>query len=286
MNSKRIRQLAAALLAGVALAAWAQTSFAKEDPKTRLAKAEAMFAERCKKAGVFIHRTAENVEGIFLMKLRPKEINYGDQYRLDDPYGRDIGGDGFIMTFLQGYETRQAEFAAGAPRRYGYSYVAAIDEKDGKRYRYTGSMKVVGRKNPNTPNHKIELARNPNFDLNNYAFVLDKVPATDTSPRYGVTYDDISTREERDYWIAGSSLKVIDLKTNEVMAERIGYMMDRGQGNNSGGRAPWLLAADTACPDFWRNTKLARPRPMNGASLQAHQTEDFVESILKPALEK
>ncbi|MBL0209276.1 MAG: hypothetical protein IPP84_15475 [Propionivibrio sp.] len=100
----------------------------------------------------------------------------------------------------------------------------------------------------NAPNVQIDLKRNPNFDLNIYAFVLDEVPAPGPAPRYGVTYDDISTREERDYWIAGSSLKVIDLKTNEVMAERIGYMMDRGQGNTSGGRAPWLLAADHACP--------------------------------------
>ncbi|MBI5107179.1 MAG: hypothetical protein HZA62_00385 [Rhodocyclales bacterium] len=54
MNSKRIRQTASALLAGIALVAWAQASLAKQDPKTRLAKAEAMFAERCKKAGEFI----------------------------------------------------------------------------------------------------------------------------------------------------------------------------------------------------------------------------------------
>jgi hypothetical protein len=252
---------------------------------SRLAKAEAMFVERCKKAGEFIHRTAENVEGVFLMKIRPKEINYGDQYKLDDPYGADLGGDGYILNFLRGFETRQAQFAPGSPSRYGYHYVEAIDPKDGKRYRYTGSMKVVGRKNPNTPNHQVELARNPNIDLNNYAFVLDKVLAPSAMPRYGVTFDDISTREERDYWIAGSSLKVIDLQTNEVMAERIGYMMDRGQGNRSGGRSPWLFAADNACPGFQRNPNRPIP-PGRGASAQSHQTEDFVETILKPILEK
>jgi hypothetical protein len=76
-----------------------------------------------------------------------------------------------------------------------------------------------------------------NYDTTT-SFVLDKVPRSRPHPRYGVTYDDISTREERDYWIAGSSLKVIDLQTNEVMAERIGYMMDRGQGDTeeAGGR--------------------------------------------------
>ena len=106
MNARRVQQLAAAFLVGLTLAAWAQAPQAKEDPKARLAKAEAMFAERCKKAGVFIHRTAENVEGVFLMKLRPKEINYGDQYRLDDPYGRDVGGDGYISIFLYGKDEK------------------------------------------------------------------------------------------------------------------------------------------------------------------------------------
>jgi hypothetical protein len=43
-------------------------------------KAEAMFRERCKKSGEFIHRTVENVEGVFLLKLRPEGINRSDQY--------------------------------------------------------------------------------------------------------------------------------------------------------------------------------------------------------------
>jgi hypothetical protein len=69
------------------------------------------------------------------------------------------------------------------------------------------------------------------------------------------------------------------------MAERIGYMMDRGQGNRSGGRSPWLFAADNACPGFQRNPNRPIP-PGRGASAQSHQTEDFVETILKPILEK
>ncbi len=78
---------------------------------------------------------------------------------------------------------------------------------------------------------------------------------------------------------------MIDLQTNQVMAERIGYMVDRGQGNTNSGRSAWLFAADNACPDFWRNRVL--PRPIgSGASLQIHQTEDFVERVLKPNLEK
>ena len=257
-----------------------------EDPKTRLAKAEAMFQERCKKSGEFIHRTVEDVEGIFLLKIRPKEINYGDQYRMDDPYGRDLGGDGYILSFVRGsFQANTTGMpAAGSPSRLGYLYVDALDPKDGTRYRYTGGIKVVGKKDVSAEGVKRNLEKNPNYDLNIYSFVLDKTPAPSPAPRYGVTYDDISTREERDYWIAGSWLKVIDLKTNEVVAERIGYMMDRGQGNTSGGRAPWLLAADNACPSFFRNPNL--PPNGHGSRAQSRQAQDFVEKTLKPRLEK
>jgi hypothetical protein len=278
MNARRIQQLAAAFLVGITLTAWMQAPQAKEDPKARLAKAEAMFAERCKKAGVFIHRTAENVEGVFLMKLRPKGINYRDQYRLDDPYGRVFIGDGYIESFLWG---RNEKGALDNTKSGGYRYVEAIDEKDGKRYRYTGSLKAVRRMDVTAKGVQMALARNPNYDLNIYDFVLDKVPAPGPASRYSVTYDDISTREERDYWIAGSLLKVIDLQTNEVMAERIGYMMDRGQGNTGGGRSPWLFAADNACPVFGPE-KVGLSRSFH----QPSQTRNFVEQVLHIAREK
>lgn len=274
-----------ALFCTLALISTLKAETQKTPAQVHLTKAEEMLKERCQTAGEKIYRTAENVEGIFLMKLRPKEINYGDQYRMDDPYGRDLGGEGYIQSFARGFETRQAQFAPGSPPRLGYPYVEALDPQDGKRYRYTGSMKVVGKKDATAYNVQIEQKRNPNYDLNTYVFVLDKTPAPGPMPRYGVIYDDISTREERDYWIAGSSLKVIDLKTNEVMAERIGYMMDRGQGSAAGGRSPWLLAAEYACPGFQRNP-LNPITPGHAASAQQLQTLDFVEKIIKPVQEK
>jgi hypothetical protein len=134
-----------------------------------------------------------------------------------------------------------------------------------------------------SPYVKAELERNPNYDLNIREFVLDRVPASGALPRYGVTYDDISTREEREYWIAGSSLKVVDLQTNEVIAERIGYMVDWAQGNSSGGRSPWLRAANNACPDFYRNrSSVSSEERRHSSSGQIYQTLDFVEKILKP----
>ena len=115
-------------------------------------------------------------------------------------------------------------------------------------------------------------------------FVLDTASAPGKAPRYGVVYDDISTREEREYWIAGSSLKVVDLQTNEVIAERIGYMVDWAQGSRAGQRSPWLFAADNACPDFHiRYKNLAAGQRSHAASVQPYQTLDFVEKVLKPS---
>lgn len=246
--------------------------------RERWAKAEAMFKERCKTAGEKIYRTAENVEGIYLMKLRPDEINDGDQFKMDDPYGLDSGGERYIKIFFPAFHPTPWDPPPNWSHPTGYRYVEATDLKDGKRYRYTGAMKVVGKQDANAYNIQVELKRNPNYDLNIYTFALDRVPAPGTPPRYGVTYDDISTREEREYWIAGSSLKVIDLKTNEVMAERIGYVVDPGQGNRYGGRAPWLIAAGYACPAF--------PKDAGGHPVQADQTRRLVVNVLKPILEK
>ena len=244
--------------------------------------AQAMFAERCKRAGEKIYRTVDNVEGIFLLKLRLGPPNDGDQFRMDDPYGRDLNDEGYIASFLRGSEGwgRAATVPAGWPQRIGYLHVDAIDPRDGKRYRYTGAQKAVRRMDPNARNVQADLKRDPNFDLNVYQFVVSRTVSHVASGDYGVTYDDISTKEDRDYWIAGSILKVVDVRTNEVLAQRIGYMYDPGQGNRSGGRSPWLMAADYACPDFHRvpNPRVRIPGP----SAQVRQTQDFVEKVLRP----
>ena len=273
---KRWRWFLAALL--FATQALAEAAPAKEDPKARLQKAEALFKERCKTSGEFIKRTVDNVEGIYLLKLRPDKINYGNQFARDDPYGSDSGGERYFKSFLRGFHKPSPNYILGDPTRYGYRYVEAIDPQDGKRYRYTGSVKEVTHKS------SILMGGDGKSTFKSKEFVLDKVPAPDTAPRYGVTYDDISTPQDRELWIAGSSLKVVDLKINEVIAERIGYMMDRGQGNYSGGRSPWLMAADNACPSFQRYEAPVVQTP--GFSKQANQTDDFVEKVLHPILEK
>ncbi len=237
--------------------------------RERAAIAKAMFEERCKKAGIFIHRKVPDVEGILVMKLRPRETNYGKQFQMDDPYGHDLGGDGYLVSLLRGsfQANTKGTLPPGSPPRTGYRYVDAADPTDGKRYRYTGRLEEPWQ-------------RDKSYSKGYIRFVMDKAPAPGEPPRYGLTYDDISTRQEREYWIAGSSLRVVDTQTGEVLAERIGYMWDPGQGNNSGGRSPWLLAANYACPSFYR---IPGSQPDGRASgRQSRQALDFVESVAVP----
>lgn len=225
------------------------------DHKARLAKAEAIFNERCKTAGERIYRTVEGVEGIMLLKLRPTNYSPYKQNAVD-PYGEDFDWeepDAYVGTFLQGRDEKSFLVERVLAEKPGYRYAEAIDPKDGKRYRYTAYMgvrpKLVGK-------------------TNSASFLLKREPAPGSAPRYGVTYDDITTPEERAQWIAGSSLKVIDTETSEVIAERIGYMIDKGLGNEGGARQPWTYAQRRpgwSCP---QNTGMG-------------QTRNFVERSLK-----
>jgi len=259
-NSIRlIVRLLTILLAGGTLLACAATPEAVSQD-ARLLKATALFAKRCEVAGEKIYRTVDNVEGIFLLKRRPADSNYYDQFALNDPYGNDSGGDGYIETFLRGgYETSPS--GSGRHSHVGYLYVDVLDD-DGIRYRYTGGVR------------DIEAVGSAGKKLVRKAFVPNKVVGPSSQPRYGVTYKDVSTPEERDYWIAGSLLKIVDLQTNEVIAERLGYMMDNRQGDRASGRAPWQFAANNACPAF--------SDPQHAWLSQFGAADKFVERVLKP----
>lgn len=233
----------------------------------RQIKARAIWQEHCKHSGEFIQKTVSNVDGIFLMNIR-EEINLDDQHKLNDPYGLDSIKDAYIENFLRDfYHQRKEPFAAGAPPRIGFNFVEATDP-NGKRYRYTGHMEEPWQVDKS-------------YLRGYFRFSTTKTPAPAAGPRYGVSFADISTQEDRKYWIAGSSLKIIDLETKEVIAERVGYMFDPAQGNRSGGRAPWLWAANNACPSFPRNSNTGAIAP--AFSAQPGQTLDFVEKVLLPS---
>jgi hypothetical protein len=217
---------------------------------TRLRTAEAKFQERCKTAGEKISRTVENVDGVVWMKWREPYSNAGnfaDQFKLDDPYGRDCGAEGCLYQLLRANAGATLFPKAAKLHASGYQFVETIDPRDGVRYRYTATLKAVSSVSQSEFERHVH-ATGSGAEGEGAFFALERQPVDRSTARYGITWDDISTREDREHWIAGGSLKIVDLQTNEIVAERIGYMVDRGQGSQAGFRSPWLMARRSACP--------------------------------------
>jgi hypothetical protein len=238
--------------------------------RRRFNDAYAHFQERCKSAGEHVERVVDDVDGVMWMKWRPKEFNQYDQYRLTDPYGQDCGGDECIERLLRATRGTELDPERKLGSHYmspyrGYRFVESFDPADGKLYRYERQLY--------RPHD-----REAKWDWTLVRTELVRTSIDRPTARYGITWDDLSSHEDRDRWIAGSSLRVIDLQTNEVVAERIGYMFDSGLGNKSGGRQPWTYAQHNACPEF--------PSVGDGTNRRMRtyrETLDFVVSVLKPA---
>lgn len=192
-----------------------------------------IFESHCGKAGVHIYRTAKDVRGVVLMKPRI-EGRADDQYGRYDPYGDILGaGDRYIQYFLAGKTISSVPIGQKVEPStvFAYEFVEIADASGSGFYRYS---------TPVSKYRSIEGGKVP----------LERTAIPSRTARYGITWEDLSTREDRDHWIAGSSLKIVDLDTNEVMAERIGYMYDPAQGSSANGGAPWKKAMRHSCPDI------------------------------------
>jgi|GEM_PF-264772 len=246
----------------------------------KLAEAKAYYKDKCENvAGIRIYKTVPDVEGILLLKVRPERGNR----QLADPmwpgaaFGRDSPGDWYIISFL-GDEYR----AGGSPHRGyittdkrpgalpGYRWVEVVDPKDGQRYRYSGSVKVTDQKDPTAYNVQVQLKKNPDYDMNVYRWTLDKtLSPSATLPRYAVTFEDHVIPEERSLWVASSTVKVLDLETDEVLGELTRYAIS------------YIHTPVQSMP--WLNHSICPNQNMTGDS---YSTRLFVDQVLLPKKEK
>lgn len=243
---------------------------------SRALSGKALWEEKCRTvAGEKIYRKVENVEGLLLMKVRPPagDREWADRMWPGAAFARELPGDSYIKSFL-GYEYAPGNGLTGKPgvitpqaRGYiitnrnpgglpGYRWVEVIDEKDGQRYRYTGRYDEPWK-------------TDSSYSKSYVRFNLDKTPATAPSPRYGVTYEDHVIPEDRYLGIASSTIRVIDLQTQEVLGEMTRYAWS-GAAPSRVNPSPWLTAY--RCPDHAVGTD--------------QYTRKFVDQILIPAKEK
>lgn len=215
----------------------------------RYQKAKALFDERCKGAGEKIYERVENVDGFVWKRWRPSEINYGDQFKLTDPYGGDCGGEECIKPMLRVVSGAALNPDDAKRHADGYGFVETINPINGDRYKYIGVVKSVHRRT----RQEMEQFRNntggePVADV--YGFALERKRVQSFGSRYEVTWDDISTPDDRAHWIAGGVIRITDLQDKKIIAERTGYLMDPGQGSTAGQRSPWPWARSSGyvCP--------------------------------------
>ena len=157
--------------------------------------AKARFDQLCQNAGEKIYRTADNVDGILLLKVRGDDEKYQDnsynprkdQMWEDAAVESEFDREAYIEEFLLPY-------TSSFPR---YIY-ADVLQKNGLVIRYSRQKE----------------------DQN---WVMDQQPTPHPRARYAVTYENDISWENRKHWIAGTTIKIIDTKTNELMAEKTMY---------------------------------------------------------------
>ena len=221
---------------------------AAQKPVAKPSAGQLLFEEKCRTvAGKKIYRKVEGVDGLLLMKIRPTPTGR----ELADPmwpgaaFALEAFEKEYIETFL-GYEYAIRDGKTGNPYEItpdrrgliaavkrsdglpGYRFVDVVDPADGIRYRYTGRWEEPWQYDKHWSKGYIK-------------FFLDKNPAPAHAPRYAVTYEDHVVPEERALWVASGTIKVLDMQTNEVLAETTRYAW-AGGGPTGSSPSPWLRA--------------------------------------------
>lgn len=263
------------LLATLALPLLAACAVLPSPGLQRVKTGEALFEDHCKNvAGIRIYKTVADVEGIVLLKVRPGR----GERELSDPMwpgaamARESRADEYINTFL-GFE-RAMRNGDGSPilnargmitvsgsdkdtsQRPGYRYVDVVEEGTGGRWRYSGRWEEPWQYDKSYLKGHIQ-------------FFLDRKPAPAEGPRYGVTYEDHVIPEERALGLASSTVKVLDLKTHEVLGEMTVYAWTPAK-SNPANPTPWLTAYTCGSP----------------ASLTGAESRQFADQILLPRKDK
>ncbi len=192
-------------------------------------EAWAYFKKMCaERAGEKIYKTFSGVRSVVVAKPLPPatEKDLYDQYWLGDPY-----------TSATPWEKRGESVAArlvassvlpSGKRQKGLDFVEIRTTEEGR--------SVVRRIDRPASIQELPITR----------------AVTESTSKFGVSWEDISSREDRSHWVAGSRFRVIDLSDNSIVAERIGFLIEHGFGSKSGQRRPWLNARGpkTSCPQI------------------------------------
>ena len=238
----RLTGLAAAviLFGFVPVQAWWQGKQEAERREAFARDAWAHFRSLCEqKAGAKIHKTFSGVKTVRILKPLPPADDHAlsDQFWLGDPYSNatPTSRRGLHAALKLASHTLPTSF--GTQGR-GYDFVEFPSSMAFVRLSYRGGA----------TQHVEE-------------------PVEKALSRFGIAWEDISTKEDRERWVAGSRLSIVDTTDGSLVAERIGFLIEPGFGSRKSSRTPWLTGRGpkTTCPeahdfsDRWFVLKVLNP---------------------------
>lgn len=208
-------------------------------------EAWAYFKKLCdEKSGEKIYKTYTGVKSVLVVKPLPPatDKDHYDQFWYGDPYSASA-------------TSMRVDNAAG---KLVYPNAPIAMNKSGKGFEFVESY--------------VQRDKTDERTLVRYYYQIGtrdyaQQPIVKSASRFGISWEDISTLQDRKYWVAGSRLRVIDLTDNSIIAERIGYFIEAGFGSKAGQRRPWLTSKgpSTTCPhshdwsDRWFILKVLKP---------------------------
>jgi hypothetical protein len=209
------------------------------------------FQALCKaEAGEFIYRTVENVEGLYQIRPRIEATSneIGDRLVLEDPYGHtDVEARRSQIYFLQPPFGKYQFFEVPDPTRFPGGWIRFL------------------RGDPKASTEEFKYQAGPELGYRTLAtpFLVQKQLTDRLLSRYGYTWRAISRPHDRANNIAGGEVVVLDLKTNEVLAIRRGFVLAPAIKE-----VPWH-------PLNWEAGAVCPAKPLAGPA-------EFITKVLKP----
>jgi len=181
--------------------------------------ARALFATRCATAKERVYKTANDVEGILLQRIRRRGgYDFDNLYWADAALPKEYSGRQYIGSFLYEKERRNSSFSNS---RFFY-----VDIKEGDRFM----------------RYRLKDAESRND-------FLEKESSPSEIARYAVSFVNHMNANDREHGIAGTTVIIKDTWTEEIMAEKTWYsfaeyLAAKGKGKGAGG---WDYAK--TCPE-------------------------------------
>lgn len=215
-NAKRPRAaaIAALIFFGGPPSVYGYLEFKAAQERSNFQEDVAYVKELCAKyGGDKIYKTVDDVEGVFQMKARnpDQDDQWADQYGMVEPWAMAFGDRDAsaieIGTRGKGYwfKEQQPVFgqAEGPPFRRKVLVSTGLKVKD---------------KYPHGDN------------LDDPLLKIEELSVQKLHSRYGYLTEDLTTPALRKRWIGGGKLKIIDLQSKEILAERTDFYRATGPG--------------------------------------------------------